>query len=126
MSRRSARPADSACVRHLLVFSAAGTVIGLGLRTRRAEPARAAARLRLPGLRPASCPGTASGPRQVLAGMWCSTMRARGNGPFAGDSRLVLRRPGPGRGNAVRIRGQAMLSSVCPTGVRLTAIGRPH
>ena len=30
MSRRSARPADSACVRHLLVFSAAETVIGPG------------------------------------------------------------------------------------------------
>ena len=50
MSRRSARPADSACVRHLLVFSAAGTVTGPGLRTRRSEPARAAARLQ-----PARC-----------------------------------------------------------------------
>jgi hypothetical protein len=58
VSRRSARSADSACERHLLVFSAAETVIGPGLRTLRAEPARAAARLRLPGLRPASCPGT--------------------------------------------------------------------
>ena len=67
----------------------------------------------------------ASAPRQVLAGMWCSTMSARDNGlsrvipdSRCGDRDLVEGMPsGSGSGDVVvRVLDR----------VRLTAIGRPH
>ena len=56
----------------------------------------------------------ASGPRQVLAGMWCSTMCARDNGPL----RVI---PGSHCGDRDLAEGmpfgsRAVLSSVCSIG----------
>jgi hypothetical protein len=110
------RSADLACVRHLLLVSAAETVIGRGCELGGGGPARRC-RLRPPGSAPGVFPGhRASGPWQVLAGMWCITVCTRGQLSVAGDWRDAPRRPGPGRGNAVRIPGGAMWSPVCSIG----------
>ncbi len=67
------RSADSACVRHLLLFSAAGTVIGRGCELGGLS-LRAAARLRPPAPAPGVFGHCASGPWQVLAGLGRITM----------------------------------------------------
>lgn len=70
MRRRSA---DSACVGHLLVVSAAGTVIGSGCELGGLS-LRAVARLRPPAPAPGVFGHCASGPWQVLGGLGRITM----------------------------------------------------
>ena len=120
MSRWSVRPADFACVRHLLLFSAAETVIGAGC-----ELGGLSLRASLPGCSHQVrtrrlARHRASGLWQVLAVMWCSTMSARD----IGSSRVIPGwRPGP-VGECVRIPGQVVVRVL--DRVRLTATGRPH
>jgi hypothetical protein len=68
-------------VRHLLLVSAAETVIGRGCELGGLS-LRAAARLRPPGSAPGVFGHRASGPWQVLAGMWCITMFTRDSRPL--------------------------------------------